>query len=309
MHAAALLAVLFAIVDSPCTTRVAFPTQRTVTMPFTGTGGGVFFVAHVNGSKEPLQFYFDSGAGRSMLDRSVAKRLGVRITGSSTIGGAGSGRVPVDVATGGSIAFAGVQATDVTWNVSDLGDLAKTFGHPLDGIIGFDLLCNSVVTIDFAGSRLTFASPDSFAAPSTTESLPLDVIKRWPYVHAQLKVPGQPAVDDRFVLDTGSSDDVDHPIIKQSSGPLRRTKTGNGIGQPVEGAIGETEWLRLGHTKIGPTRSVCCSGNPDDDRVIGNGILSRFVVTFDYPHQRLLLAPTQPATPRSPSRSRAPTPR
>jgi hypothetical protein len=116
-------------------------------------------------------------------------------------------------------------------------------------------------------------------------------VERWPYIQAELKVPGRPPVTDRFVVDSGSADAVDHPIIKESTGPLRKTRTGVGIGQSVEGAVGPNEWFRIGRFRIDATQSACCSGNPADDRVIGNAILSRFVVTFDYPHNRLLLSP------------------
>jgi hypothetical protein len=285
-----LLSVTTAAVagNVPCDATVRFA-RTPFRIAFEGSGGGIFFEARLNGSAERLMFYFDSGAGRTLLDTAAAKRLGIRATESSTIGGAGSGRTPVKVARNATMAFGGIEVRNLTLNLMDLGELAGSWGHRLDGIIGYDVLCGSVVTVDFAAHQLTFTSPEQFTPRTTAESLPLEVEGRWPYIHAELKVPGRPAVTDRFLIDSGSADAVDHPIIKESTGPLRKTQTGVGIGHPVDGAIGPNEWLRLGRFTIRSTQTACCSGNPADDRVIGNAILSRFVVTFDYRHGRLLL--------------------
>jgi hypothetical protein len=97
-------------------------------------------------------------------------------------------------------------------------------------------------------------------------------------------------VTDSFLIDSGSQDAVNHPVILKSTGKLHKTKTGNGIGKAVEGSVGNNEWFRIGGFTIGPTSSGCCGGNPDAARGIGGEILARFVVTFDYPHSRLYLS-------------------
>lgn len=103
-------------------------------------------------------------------------------------------------------------------------------------------------------------------------------------------MPGNEPVTDWFLVDSGSQDAVDHPAIQKSSGALRHVQSGEGsIGAPSSAVVGDTEWFRIGSFKIGSTSSSCC-GNPDTARLIGGTVLSRFRVTFDYPHARMYLA-------------------
>jgi hypothetical protein len=103
-------------------------------------------------------------------------------------------------------------------------------------------------------------------------------------VKGTIKVPGVDPVDDLFLIDTGSDDAVNHPIIRKSTGPLKETKTGNGgFGDAQPGVVGQNEWFRIGKTTIGPTTSVCCASTEEVSRQLGTAVLSRFLITFDYP--------------------------
>src|SRR5260370_560969 len=95
--------------------------------------------------------------------------------------------------------------------------------------------------LDGSGERRCFSfapAPENFPPPPGPVSVPLEVEGRWSYIYAELKVAGRPPVTDRFLIDSGPADAVDPPIIKESTGPLRKTQTGVGIGQQVAGAIG-----------------------------------------------------------------------
>ncbi len=47
--------------------------------------------------------------------------------------------------------------------------------------------------------------------------------------------------------------------------------------------------VRPGCTSNWPTQSAGCAATPEVSRQGGAGILAQFRVTFDYPHQRLIL--------------------
>jgi hypothetical protein len=103
-------------------------------------------------------------------------------------------------------------------------------------------------------------------------------------------VPGADAVTDDFLIDTGSDDAVNHPVIRQSTGPLRRVNTGSGgFGKSQPGVVGANEWFRIGTTTIPATTSVCCAASEEVSRQLGSGILSRFRITFDYSNRRMIL--------------------
>lgn len=285
------LAPLRGTAQIACNTRVAFgaPDHPDV-LAVRRTPSGVLIPIRLSGHSDLLWFLFDTGAGHTVLARSTAQRFELRPTSAGSLSGVGVGRVPVDIVSGVSLSLGQVRIEGVDLYVTDLPGSTSADAHDPDGILGYDLLCRTVVTLDYAALRLTVASPSTFKLPTDGDVLPLTIRHRWPFVQGTIKVPGNPAVTDTFLIDTGSLDAVNHPIIRQSTGSLRHTQTGRGgFGAAVPGVIGANEWFRLGRTTIPSTVSVCCAGNPEADRQLGEGILSHFRITFDYPHARLIL--------------------
>jgi aspartyl protease len=247
--------------------------------------------AFVGAARDTVWFLFDTGAGRTVLDRGIANRLALHVTSHGTIRGVGAGTTAVDIVPDVTVTLGGAILEHVNLR---LAAIAQTSGPSprMGGIIGYDLLCRSVVTADFARQQITVIAPAMYSPGRGEDVLPLVVRDGWSYVRATIKVPGRPAVDDDFLIDSGSLDFVNHPVIRESTGPLRRTRTGaGGFGQSQDGVIGENEWFRLGRTTIPRTQSVCCAATPEVSRQIGLGILEHFRATFDYPHGRLVLLP------------------
>ena len=274
-----------------CSTRVLVEG----TAPSTGfamarTADGLLIPAHVAGHPDTLWLLFDSGAGRTVLDRDVARRLALHPTSKGTISGVGTGATAVDIVTDVTITMPGVRIDHVDLRLASIPSPAPSAEPHTDGIIGYDLLCSSVVTLDYQARHLTVTTPTEFRPPLHGDVLPLTIRGRWSFVRGSIKVPGQAPVDDDFLIDTGSLDFVNHPIIRQSTGALRKTRTGaGGFGESQAGVIGENEWFRLGRTTIAHTQSACCAATPEISRQIGAGILEQFRVTFDYPQRRLIL--------------------
>src|SRR5947209_12067488 len=197
--------------DEPCPATLRFKQGATSARlsGVTRSGASVFVPLHVSGTKDELRFLFDSGAGRTVIDRNVAARLGLKPTAKSSFGGVGTGRVPVDVVKSATLLF-----DDARLEGDDLY-IADTPEH-VAGIIGYDLLCSSVVTLDYQAPSLDINAPSAFHYQGTGDVLPLQFRGRWSYVRGTLKVPGVAAVTDDFLVDTGSDDAVNHPIIRQS---------------------------------------------------------------------------------------------
>ncbi|HEX9160099.1 MAG TPA: retropepsin-like aspartic protease [Thermoanaerobaculia bacterium] len=291
LTAAALLiaTTMSAREDVRCRTRVMFPpSQLTVTVPFERSHNGVFFKARVNKNPEPLWFGLDSGAARTLISEEAAKRLLLHGTESAKIRGVGAGVVPVKVAKDVSIFIDAVKIEGVEIRIANLAPLKPAWGRTIDGVIGYDLLCRAVVTIDYEKRTMTMTQPAVFHNDGG-ESLPLAISGGWSFVRGTIKVTGRPAVIDNFLVDSGSQDAVNHPIIRDSKGPLKPIKAAVGLGQPVPGVLGPNEWFQLGGYTIGSTYSACCAASEDASRQIGAEVLSRFRVTFDYPHHRLIL--------------------
>lgn len=246
----------------------------------------IFVSVRLNGHNDSLRFVFDSGAGRTVIDRAVAARLGLQPSEKGSIGGVGTGRVPVDILKNASLQLGDVRLDGVDLNLVD--DVHESEG--IAGIVGYDLLCSSVVTLDYKEPSIVVTAPSAFQYHGKGDVLPLSFKGRWPYVRGTLKVQGVEPVTDDFLIDTGSEDAVNHPVIRKSKGPLRETRTGaGGFGQSLPGVVGPNEWFRIGHTTLPATESACCAGDEDVNRQLGSAILSHFRIIFNYPAGNIIL--------------------
>jgi predicted aspartyl protease len=274
-----------AFATGECSTTIGFKEETSVALRgVTRTENHLSVFVRINGTKEDLAFIFDTGAGRTILDRRIAGRLGLKATEKSSIGGVGKGRVDVDV-----VKHVSLQLGDLRLNGVDLNLVDDVHEPNAAGIIGYDLLCATVVTVDYKKPEIVVTAPERFQYHGRGDVLPLTFKGRWSCVRGTLKVPGVDPVSDDFVIDTGSEDAVNHPIIRQSKGELRAVNTGaGGFGQGVPGVIGSNEWFRIGSATIPSTTSVCCAGNEDVNRQLGGAILSQFRIIFNYPESKVI---------------------
>ena len=144
----------------------------------------VFISVQIIGHDEELRFVFDTGAGRTVIDRRVAARLGLKATEKSSIGGVGTGRMDVNVVKNASLQLGDVRLDGVDLNLAD--DVHESAGTA--GIIGYDLLCTSVVTLDYKKSEIVVTTPSAYQYHGKGDVLPLSIKGRWPYIRGILKV-------------------------------------------------------------------------------------------------------------------------
>ena len=256
-----IAATLSAGDDVRCRSHVVFrATALSVTVPFQRTRNGIFVQARLNARPGPLWFLVDSGAPHTTISAAAAR-----------------GGVPLKNSV---ISIGDVTVDRIELRIANLSAESKTWGHKIDGVIGYDLLCRAVLNVDYETSRLTLIHPAVFQYSGNGAELKLNIRHGWSFVEGTIKVTGLPAVIDTFMVDSGSPDAVNHPIIRDSKGPLRKISNIS--------VFGPTEWFQIGKYTVGSTQSMCCS-SIDNNRQIGAEMLSRFHVTFDYPHKRLIL--------------------
>lgn len=250
------------------------------------------FQVTINDDPHHLFFTIDSGSAATYLDTTTAKQLGLEPSGNDTVHGAGSGKVPVQHLRDVRFHLPGVSTLHPEINTIDLGDF-KLGGHKLDGFFGFDFIRQFVITLDYDAKQLTLIDPESFVYNGSGEILAIDFHDKWPFIAGTIKVPGIAPQSSLFLVDTGSGDAVNHPLIKQSKGKLVSTRTGIGLGQAGKGARGNIEYVHFGKLELRGAPSVCCGGEGDLTRYgqIGNDALRRFKVILDYSRDRVILEP------------------
>jgi predicted aspartyl protease len=218
---------------------------NTSTFAFDWRKGMIFVPVRVDGSR-PLSFVLDTGSTRNLIDRTLATSLGLKSSGTGSLQGAGAGRIPVAFIHDVRIALPGLESAGYEFSTADLQPLAASLGERVDGILGYEVFCRFVVTVDYRAKRLTFTPPAAFRPPGgSAQVLPIELRDKWAFVKAELVLPGAVTVQDSFLIDSGSSDAVDHPIVMNLQSRTPAT-SGVGLGAPVQGATAQATSFRLG---------------------------------------------------------------
>jgi len=278
------------------------PGQTSATVPFDTDDGEIGLDVRLNGS--PARVFLDSGASGIALSQQTATRLGLKSSGFLEARGYGGSTDLHPVLVSRLEVPNAVQLSGVTAIAIDLPDtLNSYFTRPVSGFVGYDLLAHFVVRVDFARKRLTFLRPDLFR-PTTSDgaALPLELDNDVPSVVARLDaLPPQ-----RFLIDTGDEAALRlySPFVAQygldKKYPRGLLTTGGGIGGVSRSRVTRTGSFQVAGITLRrvPTDfSLDPKGGASlvNAGSLGVALLSRFVVTFDYPHSRVFFAPTAAA--------------
>jgi aspartyl protease len=258
-----------------------------IIIPFELSRNGIFLQARVNDS-DPLWFTIDSGSAANYIDLTTAEKIGLDFRGIKTVRGAGEGLINVKVAEDVSFELPGLSSTGHTIHGVALPG-PEQWGRPLDGLFGYNFLERFVTTINYPEKRFTIEEPLTFQYNGSGEILPINFQGQQPFVRARIKVPGNPAEESLFLIDTGSQDEVDHPLIAKTS-QKTRTKVGVGLGSATTGVFGPVETLQLGKIQLQDLSGVA-GGTGLGSHLIGGGVLHLFKIIFDYPRKRMILEP------------------
>ncbi len=267
-----------------------FSHNGVATIPCDLAKNALFFRVRLNGS-EPLWFTLDSGAGATYIDQHLAEKMGLQFTGTRLVQGAGKGKIKVR--TFGDVSFELPEVVSDRHQIhsADLSSLHEQWGRRLDGFFGYDFLERFIVVLDYESKRLTVADPSTFHYDGPGEVFPLEFQGNLPFIRGTVEVAGNPPEDSLLLVDSGSQDGVDHPLIASSFG-AKPTTTGVGLGRETRGVFGRVERLQLGRFELRGLFGAA-GGAGLGARLIGGGVLSRFRVTFDYSHKRMILERTK----------------
>jgi predicted aspartyl protease len=269
---------------------------KTSTLPFELINNHIYVHGTIDG--KPALLLLDTG-GANLLTPASAKRLGYTPEGAMAASGAGDGQPDLAFAHGGAVTVGGVTLAKPVFYVVDLGALPDVEGVDLDGLVGYELFTRLAVRIDYPGRKVTLTAPDAFAPPAGAIAVPFEMSDRIPVVHGTIDgLPG------RFWIDTGSRVSLttmtkftkDHDLAGKYE-PRFEAVTGWGVGGAARSAPVRFHEVTIGDAKVHDVVGDLFTGDkgaladPDAAANLGGGILSRFVVTFDYAHRTMYLEP------------------
>jgi predicted aspartyl protease len=261
------------------------------------SGRAVVLAASVNGHVG--HFLLDSGAGGIILFDPFAKGAGVKDLARTAYSGVNAGFVAAAQGHIDTLSIGGNILHDafVTHSTSGMLDL--------DGIIGFDMLADSIVNVDLVAKTLSIREPTGFEAKPAqgAYAFAIDMSN----FHAGVPVKVNDTVLNAW-LDTGNDFFVilPHQLENRMVALTNTISLGGGVEvadrRRFRGVDGSAEapsrCVRLNEIQVGPYRyqkaAACFAANAvfdPDGGLLGFDFLQHFNWTFDYPHGKIVLTP------------------
>ena len=269
--------------------------------PFKQFSGGVMVLqAQFADIKDTLNFILDTGSGGISLDSSTCVEFNIALKPSDTsITGIGGIR-KVSFAFDKSLTLPGLKIEHLNFHVINYEVLSSVYGEKVDGIIGYSFFSRFIVKINFDSSMIEVYSPGKIDYPKNGHMLHpafTNLPIQW------LNIKDKKSLGFNFYLDTGAGLCLlmSEKFAKDSGILLMRRKP---VITQAEGMGGKLQ-MRLTiikEVKIGPYkfRSVPTYLYKDDYNVtsypftgglLGNDLLRRFNMVFNYPNREIHLLP------------------
>ena len=168
----------------------------------------------INGKK--LSFILDSGVSKTILFNITQNdSIGLNSVEKVSLRGLGKGE-PVEalLSKNNKFSLKNIVSYDKTIYiiVRDYFDLSSKMGTTIHGIIGYNLLSNYVVKINYKNRYIDFYDPENFELKRCRkcETFPLNFYRKKPFIDAkvQLDTIGDKLTDVKLLIDSGGSDAI-----------------------------------------------------------------------------------------------------
>ncbi|MEM9673947.1 MAG: aspartyl protease family protein [Cyclobacteriaceae bacterium] len=266
-------------------------------IPFRLHNNHIFVEVQVNESK-PLKFIFDTGAAATVISEAEANRLKIVHDGFSTVR---SSRGPKFVyysdyndLTLGEVALNRIKMVHLPLN-----HLNKALDTSVHGIIGQDVLKKYVVEINYDRTLIILHDPQAFSPPSGYHEQDFELIGGRPYIDGSFQLSNGELLSGKFQVDNGSgsfvtlySPFVEEHHLTRKIGRTQQIYTmsfSGAIDRNYAGRLEEFEfgWFSLSDIPIRLNQSrYYKKAFKDGIGHIGNALLKRFNIIFDYHHKQ-----------------------
>lgn len=261
----------------------------------------------INGKK--LSFILDSGVTKTILFNITQNdSIGLNNIQKVALRGLGKGR-PVDalLSKKNKISIKGIVNNNEPIYVilKDNFDLSGKMGITIHGILGYNLLKNLIVKINYSSKKIIFYNPkkNKLKKCRKCEVFPLEFYRKKPYINAQVQVDtiGTKLTNVKLLVDSGGSDVI--WLFEDTKEHIKTPKKfyndvlGEGLSGVIYGNRSRIPKVKLKSFEIpNPTVSFLDSISTKNARnfkkrngSIGAGLLKKFIVWFDYPNKKLML--------------------
>lgn len=258
----------------------------------------------INGKK--LSFILDTGVNKTILfNLTKNDSIGLLNTKKVALRGLGKGEA-VDALLSKKNTFKIKNIVSNNENIyvilNDYFDLSSKMGMTIHGIIGYSLLKNCIVKVNYKTKKLVFYNPKTFKYKKCKkcETIPFKFYRKKPFIDAKVSIDtlGKKLTDVKLLVDSGGSDAI--WLFENSKEVIKTPKRffndilGEGLSGPIYGNRSRVPKFKLGRFEIkNATVSFLDSISTryardykERNGSIGGEILKRFKVWIDYPNKK-----------------------
>lgn len=275
-------------------------------LPFVKARGLIVIATTLN-NKGPYNFILDTGVGLTIItDPKLKDSLNLRYQRKIQVKGLGEGKdidaylTPFLKIKIGSTVQENSSAAILD---KDIFDLSSYAGMPIHGLIGYDFFNSFIIRVFYETSFVGIYKNQKSRLIKKGYKVPISIEQNKPYVNVLVDANGRKKLSLKMIIDTGAG----HPISLESENgvafPLPdkfvNANLGVGLGGNIGGFVGRIDNLRIGRFDI--KNPVSSFPYYDDvaakvstvkrDGSIGNQLLKRFDIIFDYKESCIYLRP------------------
>ena len=278
--------------------------SKKATIPFQLINNLILIPVNVNGVN--LTFLLDSGVKETILFSLEDKEVNFNKTEKVKFSGLGESIDIEGLSSENNIVSIGPDYKDLKHTIYIILDESINFsshvGVPVNGIIGYNFFRNHAIEINYHSKKITVFNTEKEADRRSrrSEEFPITIEKNKPYIMADVEMTAQ-RVPSKMLIDLGNSDAVWlFPKLIENfeyNRPNIDDYLGRGFNGDVFGKRSRIHRLFLDHFVFEKPLTAM----PDEYSIqnlklvpgrkgsIGNEILRRFTVIFDYPNNRIFL--------------------
>jgi hypothetical protein len=256
-------------------------------------------------NSKPLKVILDTGMsieGLLLYNKALKDSLDLKNAVDVKVPGAGKGKPSTAVMADDMSFNAGNVQFDNQRIVILQNDQFK--GFPTDGVIGHSLLGNYGVEIDYEDEVIRLSNPEEIVVDISWQVLPISFrnTKKIPWIEASVNSTGSEEVDVDMYIDLASGEGIELLLRDEQKFTLPEgledAYLGRGLSGDIYGQKGFIHCITLGDYTLSNVSAAFApaevrSKQKGADGVIGNDLLRRFDVIFDYSNEKLYIKPSK----------------
>lgn len=171
-------------------------------IPFQLHGSMIVMEVSIDDSA-PLSFIFDTGAGGTLINARTAAILD--IVGDETVSRQGAtGMAEIVRSTDHIIDVGELRVQDVTLGIGEIDHIEKRLGMPIDGVIGWEILSQYAVGLDYDTMRIEIYNNKRFDYNLGDSGYPLEVQGTTIFTNVTVAFKSGNNFTGKVLVDTGS---------------------------------------------------------------------------------------------------------